>query len=269
MRFLDGEDDWQVWECYINVSLTQGGIQTGDPPCTKFVYVALTWHGVCSDEHHHKIPSQTRGGGTRRVVDPSGAYSTAASLWKMHALVGPPRTSLYWVSRNLLLYSAACLRDSAAIFVLQPALQRDEYWNSKRPTSSFHCHSTEIHVQSVTAWLLILWVQIIENSLKCAQFWRNLISEKGINYCPTNPFRSRGSSVYKCLTMNWRTGRSRFDPRQWQKIFPLASLSRPALRPTQPPIQWLSGVLSSGAKRGRGVTLITHLQLTIAEVNNE
>jgi hypothetical protein len=67
---------------------------------------------------------------------------------------------------------------------------------SNRPTSSFHCQSTEIHVQSVTAWLLILWVQITEDSLKCAQFWRNLLSEKEINYCPTNPFRSRGSSVY-------------------------------------------------------------------------
>jgi hypothetical protein len=44
--------------------------------------------------------------------------------------------------------------------------------------------------------------------------------------------------------------------RQGQKIFPLASVSRPALRPTHP--QWVPGVLSPGVKRGRGVTLTTH-----------
>jgi hypothetical protein len=34
-------------------------------------------------------------------------------------------------------------------------------------------------------------------------------------------------------------------------------VSRPALRPTQPPVQWVPGVLSPGVKRGRGVTLTT------------
>jgi hypothetical protein len=41
-----------------------------------------------------------------------------------------------------------------------------------------------------------------------------------------------------------------FDPRQKQRIFPVASVSRPALRPTQPPVQWVPGVLSPGVKRG-------------------
>jgi hypothetical protein len=41
-------------------------------------------------------------------------------------------------------------------------------------------------------------------------------------------------------------------------IFPLTSVSRPALGPTQPPVQWVPGVLSPGLKRGRGVTLTTH-----------
>jgi hypothetical protein len=55
--------------------------------------------------------------------------------------------------------------------------------------------------------------------------------------------------------------RSGFDPRQEQRIFPIASVSRPALGPTQPPVQWVPGVLSAGVKRGRGVTLTTHPHL--------
>jgi hypothetical protein len=39
------------------------------------------------------------------------------------------------------------------------------------------------------------------------------------------------------------------------------SVSRPALGPTQPPVQWVPGVLSPGVKRGRGVTLSTHPHL--------
>jgi hypothetical protein len=42
------------------------------------------------------------------------------------------------------------------------------------------------------------------------------------------------------------------------KNFPLSSVSRPALGPTQPPVQWILGFLSPGVKRGRGVTLTTH-----------
>jgi hypothetical protein len=46
-----------------------------------------------------------------------------------------------------------------------------------------------------------------------------------------------------------------FDPRQRRRTFPLASASRPALGPSQPFVQWVSAVLSSEVKRGRGVTL--------------
>jgi hypothetical protein len=47
--------------------------------------------------------------------------------------------------------------------------------------------------------------------------------------------------------------------------FFLAPASRPALRLTQPSIQWVPGVPSPGVKRGRGVTLTTHPHL-VAEV---
>jgi hypothetical protein len=43
-----------------------------------------------------------------------------------------------------------------------------------------------------------------------------------------------------------------------KRIFPLSSVSRPALGPTQPPVQWVPGILSPGVKRGLGVTLTTH-----------
>jgi hypothetical protein len=39
------------------------------------------------------------------------------------------------------------------------------------------------------------------------------------------------------------------------------SVSRPALRPTQPPVQWVPGVLSLREKCGRGVKLTTHSHL--------
>jgi hypothetical protein len=39
------------------------------------------------------------------------------------------------------------------------------------------------------------------------------------------------AQAVQCLTTGWTTGRSGFDPRRGQRIFPLASLSRPALGP--------------------------------------
>jgi hypothetical protein len=38
-------------------------------------------------------------------------------------------------------------------------------------------------------------------------------------------------------------------------------VSRPALGSTQPPVQWVPGVLSPGVKRGRGVMLTPHPHL--------
>jgi hypothetical protein len=51
------------------------------------------------------------------------------------------------------------------------------------------------------------------------------------------------------------------SPAEAKGFSSLAPVSRPALRPTQPPVQWVPGVLSPGVKSGRGVTLTTHPHL--------
>jgi hypothetical protein len=58
-----------------------------------------------------------------------------------------------------------------------------------------------------------------------------------------------------------RPGHQGSIPGKGERIFTLASVSRPALGPSQPPAQWAPGVLSPGLKRGRGVTLTTHPHL--------
>jgi hypothetical protein len=50
-------------------------------------------------------------------------------------------------------------------------------------------------------------------------------------------------------------------PDRGRGFFFQAPASRPALGPTQPPIQWVPGVLSAVVKRSWGVTLTTHLHL--------
>jgi hypothetical protein len=52
------------------------------------------------------------------------------------------------------------------------------------------------------------------------------------------------------------------------KGFSLCLVSKLTLRPTKPPIQWISGVLSLGVKHSRNVTLITSSP-SPAEVKNE
>jgi hypothetical protein len=75
---------------------------------------------------------------------------------------------------------------------------------------------------------------------------------------------SQGSSV------SIVTGYGPDDRRLWtrwpgggKRIFSVKSVSILALGPTQPPVQWVPGVLSLGGKRGRGVTLTTHPPLVL------
>jgi hypothetical protein len=57
-----------------------------------------------------------------------------------------------------------------------------------------------------------------------------------------------------------------FESRQWLGIFLFTTMSRPALRPTQPPIQWVPRAISLGIKRSGGE--IDHSPPSSAEVKN-
>jgi hypothetical protein len=61
--------------------------------------------------------------------------------------------------------------------------------------------------------------------------------------------------------MGWTTGWSRFNPQQEHINFPLASVSRQALGPTQPPVRLVPEVLTPGVKHSRGMMLTTHPHL--------
>jgi hypothetical protein len=79
--------------------------------------------------------------------------------------------------------------------------------------------------------------------------------------------KSKGSSVTVVNVVWLQTGRSGFDLRQRQMIFTLASVSRPDLEPTPPPVQWVPGVLSPGDKAPPGRDP-NHSTQSSAEVKN-
>jgi hypothetical protein len=71
----------------------------------------------------------------------------------------------------------------------------------------------------------------------------------------------RKLSQYSVWLLAGRPGDRRSILGRGERIFPVASMSRPALGPTQPPVQWVPGIHSPGLKCGRGVTLTTHPHL--------
>jgi hypothetical protein len=73
---------------------------------------------------------------------------------------------------------------------------------------------------------------------------------------------------YSSVVWSWATGWmiEGFESRQGLGIFLFATVYRPALEPTQPPIQWVPGALSLGVKRpGRESD---HSPLSSAEAKN-
>jgi hypothetical protein len=99
------------------------------------------------------------------------------------------------------------------------------------------------------------WVRttgVARENLKCVAWLSYVLFYYGIT-------KSFGSSV--SIVSDYRLEDRDSILARDKGFFPLASVSRPALRPTQPPVQWVPGVLSPGLKRGRRVTLITHPQI--------
>jgi hypothetical protein len=72
------------------------------------------------------------------------------------------------------------------------------------------------------------------------------------------PWSENNSVSWSLLSKDWATG---VQSLAGHRIFLIVSASRPALWPTQPPIRWVPVVPSLGGKRGRGVTLTSHLHL--------
>jgi hypothetical protein len=70
---------------------------------------------------------------------------------------------------------------------------------------------------------------------------------------------SRGSSV--SVVSDYGLDDRGSIPDRGRGFFSLAFASRPALGPTQPPVQWVPRVLSPGVKRGRVLMLTTHNHL--------
>jgi hypothetical protein len=85
----------------------------------------------------------------------------------------------------------------------------------------------------------------------------NTIKENWLSY---NTASQVAQSV-QCLATGWTTGRSRFDPRQRWKAFSCNLCVQTSSRAHPDSCTMGTGVLSPGVKRGRGVTLITHLHL--------
>jgi hypothetical protein len=99
-----------------------------------------------------------------------------------------------------------------------------------------HNHTVQCRVKSAMTFS----TRIIIHVTKYAQ----------CNWLPSTYFIKRSKT-----SQSGRLGDRGSIPGRGEMIFPLASVSRPALGPTQPPAQWVPWVLSSGVKCGRGVTL--------------
>jgi hypothetical protein len=136
-------------------------------------------------------------------------------------------------------------------------LQRDcRLMKAKNSFPILQSSAGRTYVKRNLYWLM----SFLLNTFKCSAKFSFAIQQ--------HSWGSRGSSG--SIVSDYGLDDRVIEVRSWQgqKVFLVAPASRPALRPTQPPIQWVPGVLSPGVKRGRGVTLTTYPHL-VAEVECE
>jgi hypothetical protein len=86
--------------------------------------------------------------------------------------------------------------------------------------------------------------------------WRLMVQRKIILKCIL--YKWEPASSVSFWQRDGRPGDRDSITARGERISPLASVSRPALGPTQPPVQWVTGVISPGLKRVWGVTLTAH-----------
>jgi hypothetical protein len=115
-------------------------------------------------------------------------------------------------------------------------------------TSSWHGP----HLSTLTPWCRVF--KYADNCIfimKCyCEIWYEVLFELNLNDWVTG----------------WTIGILGFESQQGLGNFPFTTVSRTALGPTQPPIQWVPGALSLGVKRpGRRAD---HSPPSIAEVKN-
>jgi hypothetical protein len=134
-----------------------------------------------------------------------------------------------------------------------PPLAIKMHWNSLEKTA--------FHLLTVIGIILFPshpdWLWGPTNSLPVARLSSH-------NYVAHSLWYFALLNITQLLYILWlQTGWPGFDCQQKQSIFPIASVFRPALRPTQPPIQWVPGGPLPGVKRIRGVMLTTHPHLVL------
>jgi hypothetical protein len=118
----------------------------------------------------------------------------------------------------------------------------------------------------ISFWIHIVYVcisvylaaSLLTGNFICAYFGTSLILKHVFLKLLHLPYHGLGQlSMY---SDGIRVKRSGFDSRQRHKIFLFSTMSRLALGPTQPPIQWAPRDISEGL-RGSGVKVAIHLHL--------
>jgi hypothetical protein len=122
-------------------------------------------------------------------------------------------------------------------------VQDRERWRALVNTAPY------VRVPYKTRIFLNRWVTVSFQERVCSMDLRSQLS----NLTPWNRLFSwkadswsanKNSSI--SIVSDYRLGDQGSIPGRSKGMFPLASVSRPALRPTQPPVQWVLGVLSLG-----------------------
>jgi hypothetical protein len=106
--------------------------------------------------------------------------------------------------------------------------------------------------------------QILTNSDSCSS--HQLLFSHKMRGFKIGVLKSKRRTFYFCIALGYGLEDRGFKSRQRLGIFLFTTVSRTVLGPTQPPMQWVQGVLSPGVKRpGREAD---HSPPSSAEVKN-